>query len=329
MKRVVGLRIMGVLFCIFAFWSTCAFGQGEPFPVKPVNLYVGYPPGGFTAISCQSTAEAMKKYLNQPVIINFKPGAVQTIAMEFVKNSKPDGYNLLYLAHGTLLTKLAKDKKEGLPVKLQYDDLDFLGAGPSSPYTVAVNAESPWITIEDFISAARKSPGALNYGSDGIGATSHLLLELFPQKAGITLNHIPFQGGGPAVTALLGGHVQIITFSVTTLGAQIKPGGGLRPLMVFDKKRDPFLPDVPTALEKGYDISLSTWQGLSAPKGLPKSVGATLISAFEKAMKDPQVIQSMAKFYSSVTYLSPEETGKKALEEYKLYLDIWEKIGKK
>jgi tripartite-type tricarboxylate transporter receptor subunit TctC len=329
MKRMTTLRGFGVLIFIFAFWPTGAFGQGEPFPVKPVNMYVGYPPGGFTAISGQITAEAMKKYLNQPVVLNFKPGAVQAIATEFVKTSKPDGYTLLYLAQGNLTAKITKDKQEGVPLKFQIDDLEALGAGPYSPYTVAVNADSPWKTMEDFISAARKSPGSLNFGSDGIGASAHLLMEFFSQKAGISLNHIPFQGGGPAVTALLGGHVQIIAFSVTTLGAQVKPGGGLRPLLVFDKKRDLFLPDVPTALEKGYDIALSSWQGLRAPKGLPKPVSAILIDAFQKTMKDPQIIQSMAKFDCSVTYFSPEEMEKKNQEEYKLYLDVWEKIGKK
>lgn len=131
------------------------------------------------------------------------------------------------------------------------------------------------------------------------------------------------------MTALLGGHVQLITFSITTLGAQVKPGGGLRPLMIFAKKRDPGLPDVPTSLEKGYDIALASWQGLRGPKGLPKPVKASLVSAFEKTVKEPPIIQMLAKIDCGVTYFSPEETEKKTQEESKLFSEIWEKIGKK
>jgi len=328
-KESMSKRITLAFLFIIMLWSAYAFGQGETFPVKPINLYIGYPPGGNTAITGQIVAEGMKKYLNQPVIVNFKTGAVQAIAAEYVKNSKPDGYNLVYLAHGNLIAKLAKDKRDGVPLKFQMEDLDSLGAGPYSPWTIAVNAESPWKTIDDLIAAARKDPGALNYGTDGVGSCSHLLLELFSQKAGIVLNQIPFQGGGPAVTALLGGHVQLITFSTTTLGAQVKPGGGLRPLLVFEKKRDPGLPDVPTALEKGYDIVLASWQGLRGPKGIPKPVKATLISAFEKTVKEPLIVQNLAKLDCEVTYFSPEEVDKKVREENKLFSDIWDKIGKK
>jgi len=329
MKRMMILSVIGVLFVNFGVLATYANGQAEAFPVKPVDMYVGFPPGGFTAISGQMVAAGMKKYLNQPVIVNFKPGASQMIVAEFVKNSKRDGYTLFYMSLHDLHAKFALDKKEGLPVKVQFGEFESLGAGPSSPYLLAVNAESPWKTIEDFIAAARKSPGSLNYGSGGMGGCDQLVMGLFRQKAGIALNHIPFQGGGPATTALLGGHVQIITFSVVTLAAHVMPGGGLRPLMVFDKKRSPFLPDVPTALEKGYDIVLSTWQGLSAPKGLPRPVTASLINAFEKTMKDQDLVQSLAKFSASVTYFSPEEVEKKGQEEYKLFLDIWEKLGTK
>lgn len=180
MKRRMSQRVMGVLLLAFVLWPTYSFGQAEPFPVKPINVYVGYPPGGNTAITGQIVADGMRKYLNQPVIVNFKVGAVQAIAAEFVKNSKPDGYTLVYLAHGNLIAKIAKDKREGVPVKVQIEDLESLGAGPYSPWTIAVNGDSPWKTIEDLIAAARKSPGGLNYGTDGVG-------KLQPSVAGIIL----------------------------------------------------------------------------------------------------------------------------------------------
>lgn len=319
-----------VICSILIFLSTVAFGQGEPpFPTKPINMYVGYPPGGMTAITGQVTATGMQKYLKQPVVLNTKPGAVQLVAAEFVKNSKPDGYTILYASHTNLTAKLAMDKKDGVAVKFRMEDLDPLGAGPTSPYVMTVNKESPWKTVEDLIAAARKSPGSINFGPDGIGTCGHLLMELVSQKMGITLSTIPFQGAGPAITSLLGGHVQIVTNSVTTFGAHIKPGGGLRALMVFDTKRDPSLPDVPTSYEKGFNVSLTSWQGLRAPKGLPKPVRDSLVQAFEKTMKDPEILQAMVKLGGGITYWNPEETEKHTQDEYRLFSDIWAKIGKK
>jgi tripartite-type tricarboxylate transporter receptor subunit TctC len=325
MKRMAktAVLLLGLL------WSGTAFGQGSSFPVKPINLYVGYPPGGTTVITAQIVAEGMKKHLGQPVVLNFKPGAVQAIAAEFVKNAKPDGYTIAYFAHGNLVAKLAKDKIDGEPVKFQMEDLDPLGAGPYSPYVLAVNGTSPWKTIEDLVAAARKASGTLNYGPDGMGTSGHLLMELFAQKAGIVLSNIPFQGAGPAITALLGGHVQMVTYSNTALGAHVKPGGGLRPLIVFDKKRDPSLPNVPTALERGFDVTLTAWQGLRAPKGLPKIVRDKLVQTFEKAMKDPEILKTFANLDSGVAYLNPEDMEKQSQQEYRSYMEVWEKMRKK
>lgn len=330
MKSILKRRVFLVLFVGLVLSPIAAFGQGEPFPNRPINLYVGYAAGGSGAITGQVLAEGLKKYLNQPVILNLKPGAAQAVAAEFMKNSKPDGYNLLYLSQANWAAKLAKDKKEGAPIKVQIADLDYLGAAPYSPTVGATSIDSPWKKIEDSIAAARKSPGVLNFCSDGIGTANHLLGEYFSLKAGITMSHIPFQGGGPATTAVLGGHVQLIFNSLATLGAQVKPGGGLRPLVIFDNKRTPILPDVPTALEIGYDIVMSTsYYGLTAPKGLPKPVRDNLIQAFEKTVKDLQMIAMFTKVNATLSYQTPEESGKRIQDEYNLFLDIWDKIGKK
>lgn len=328
MKRV-GLHIVMAACCLSLLWMNIALGQEEPFPVKPINLYVGYPPGGATVITAQIAAEGMKKYLNQPVVLNFKTGAVQLVLGEFLKNSKPDGYTIGYFAHQNLIAKLAKDKVDGEPVKVRLEDLDALGAGPYSPYLLCVNRDAPWKTIEDLIAAARKAPGTLTHGEDGMWTSGHLLMELFAQKIGAPLTVIPFQGGGPAITALLGGHVNIVALSKTAFGPHIKSGGGLRPLVIFDKQREKTLPDVPTAMEKGLDITWAAWQGIRAPNGLPKAVRAKLVDAFEKTMKDPEILQALDKLESNVVYLSPEETQKQSVRELNLVLEVWEKANKK
>ncbi len=322
-------QIVMTIVCVSILWAASAMGQEEPFPVKPINMYVGYPPGGATVITAQVTADGMKKYLNQPVVMNFKTGAVQLVLGEFLKNSKPDGYTIGYFAHQNLIAKLAKDKVDGEPVKVRLEDLDSLGAGPYSPYLLCVSRTSPWQTIEDLIAAARKSPGKLTHGEDGMWTSGHLLMELFAQKIGTSLTVIPFQGGGPAITALLGGHIDIVALSKTAFGPHIKPGGGLRPLVIFDKQRERGLPDVPTAMEKGLDITWAAWQGLRAPNGLPKSVKAKLVDAFEKTMKDPEILQTLDKLESNVVYMDPEEAQKQSVRELNLVLEVWEKANKK
>lgn len=324
MKRIISLMGIVVVLVIFVFVNPNALGQEKKFPVKPINIYIGYSPGGAAAINAPILAEGMKKYLNHPVIVNFKPGAAQLIAAQFVKNSDPDGYTLFYPAYSELSAKVAQ---EGATLKFRLEDLDSLGAWASTPFTVTVNAKSPWKHVEDLIAAAKQSPGRLSHGSSGVGTANHLLAEFFSRETGIVLNHVPFSGGGPAITALLGGHVDMCCVSLASYGAHIKPGGGLRTLIVFDRERDTGFPEVPTALERGFNIALTSWWGLQAPKGLSKEVRLTLVRAIERAANDPEVISRLVNLGFNSTYLTPEEVNKKVQDEYELSLNIWEKIG--
>lgn len=322
MKKMVCNTI--VAFVILLFCTVDALGQEKGFPIKPINLYIGYSPGGGTANSGVIFAEGMKKHLRVPVIVNYKPGAAQLVAAEFMKNSNPDGYTLLYVCATELLPKLAL---ESSTTKFRLDDLESLGGSPNNALVFAVNAESPWKNLEDLVAAAKKSPGSLSFASSGVGTHTHLLKEVFSRKAGIVLNHVPFAGSGPANTALLGGHVHIASMGFSGYAGYMQPGGGLRVLAVFDQKRDPAFPDVPTAMESGYDIVALQWYELAAPMGLPKSVRATLVQATESVAKDPEVISKLSKLGFNSNYLSPEEVNRKIQEGYKLCLDTWEKIG--
>lgn len=325
MGKTMGKRIgMGVLIILlFCAWN--ALGQEKKFPVNPINLYIGYPPGGGVGNAAQILAEGLKKNLNQPVMVNFKPGAAQAIAGDFVSKCKADGYSLLYVTETDFIPKLIKDASL---LKYSMDDFVSLGASPYSPYALAVNAESPWKTLDDLISHGRKSPpGTLSYGSVGVATTAHLSAELFSQLTGIALNHIPFQGGGPADTALMGGHVHMCFGSVGRFGARLRPGGGLRPLAILDKKRVPDFPEVPTMLEKGYDIQLLLWNGLHAPKGLPLEVKNVLVQGFEKTAKDQEMITALGKAGYYHFYLNPEEQDRQIQVDYKLLHGVLVKAG--
>ncbi len=324
MVRMKLQSVTALFIVMLVCYAANALGQEREFPVRPINLYLGFAPGGGATHTGTVAADGMKKYLKQPVILNSKPGAAQAIAAEFVKNSNPDGYTLFWVAFADLETKMAKDRSS---LKFGLEDLDSLGAAPYTPYALVVNDESPWKTVEDLLSAARKSPGKLSHGSSGVGALTHIAAELFSMKTGIVLNHVPFAGGGPAITALLGKHVDIGFASVGTYGGHIKPGGGLRALAVFDRKRDFGLPDVPTTIERGIDITLTSWFGLQAPKSLPKSVRATLIEAFKNAVNDPQIISMLTKLGFNISYYSPEEVDRRVQEEYRQFQAVWKNVG--
>lgn len=324
MKRMAGQRIIVVVILILVFCAINALAQVKEFPSKPINVYCGYAPGGGATITGTIVGEGMKKYLKQPVILNYKPGAIQAIAAEFVVNSRPDGYTLFYPYHMDLAAKIAIDRSK---LNFGLKDLDSLGSGICIPIVCAVNAESPWKTVEDFIGGARRSPGSLIAGNVGYGGTGHLLGELFSMKTGIVLKHVPFSGGAPAISALLGGHIHVIFMTVGACGDHIKAGGGLRPLLIFEEKRVPSFPDVATAMERGIDMGLRGWYGLQAPKGLPKAVKATLVKSYENTLKDPEIISALNKVEYFVNYLGPEEVDKKVQEEYNLFLNLWEKLA--
>lgn len=327
MKRVIGQGGTGFILVILVFCAVNALGQEKEFPVRPINLYVGFSPGGGVALTSQIISEGMKKYLKQPVFVNFKPGAAQAIAAEFVKNSKPDGYTLFCTDFEPLIAKVVID---GPMLKFRLEDFESLGAGPYIVNVLAVNAESPWKTVEDFIAEAKKSPGKLNVGHAGHGTHAHLKEVLFCMKNGIVVNQIPHAGGGPIIPALLGKHIDAGISSLPSFAAHVMPGGGLRVLVVFDQRRNANLPDVPTAIEKGIDITAIDQFGLQAPKGLPKSVKDILVETYKKTIEDPEVISGMKKLVGvGINYLTQEEIDRRIQENYKLFQDIWKTTGLK
>ncbi len=323
MRRIVDLKVILLTVIIVAFSAVNLLGND--FPNRPINLYVGFAPGGAVALTAPIIAEGMKKYLKQPVFVNFKPGAGQALAADFIKNSKPDGYNLFNISIEPMIAKVVVD---GPTLAFRFEDFESLGAGPNICHILAVNAESRWKTLEDFIADARKSPGRLSIGHVGQNTNNQMKEVLFCMKTGIVLNEIPHAGAGQVVPALLGKHIDAGTGSLTSFAPHLKPGGALRALVVFDQKRNADFPDVPTALEKGIDITSIDHFGLQAPKGLPKETRTSIVQAFKKTTEDPEVIATFKKLVGvGLTYIAPEEMDRKILEDYKLFQDIAKRTG--
>lgn len=248
------------------------------------------------------------------------------MAADFVLKQPADGYNL-FIFPPDLAGKLAKD---GPQLSFKIEDFIPIGAFASTPAVVTVNKENKlFTTLEDFIANVKKAPGKYSYASVGIGSVVHLNTEVFMQRTGIRLNHIPFAGAAAAVPALLGGHVDLLLGSVSAVTSHVSAGGGLRGLAVLAPNRVYDLPDIPTALEKGFDINRGFWYYLSAAKGTPPAVMNVLMDVFKKTANDPQIKSALTKAGYNPLNLTPEQTWKLSRAEYDLAKDVFQKAESK
>jgi len=310
-----------------AFWLIAfAAAAQEPFPSRPISLIVPFPPGGVADIVGRPFADALSRELKTPVVMKNKTGAGGGIGMGFVAKAKPDGYTLL-LALSSISILPAADKVIGRPPLYQLDQLTPIARLTADPTVLAVRADSPWKTLQEFVDDARKRPGAINYGSSGNYGTMHMPMEMFAQSAGIKLLHVPFTGAGPAVVALLGGTIEAIASGPSTVIPHVK-AGKVRVLASWGDKRLASLPDVPTLTESGYEVVFFQWSGLFAPAGTPESVTATLREAARAAARDPKFIGALAAVETPVQYLDEPEMQKFWASDVKKLTDAVGRVGK-
>lgn len=266
----------------------------EPYPTKPVRIVVGFPASGMSDNLARALAVALSKQLGQQFLIDNKPGAGTTIAADNVAKSPPDGHTLFMQ---DLTTHAINASLYG---KLPYDSLsDFtpITLVARTPLVMVVTPASGIDSVKDLIARAKAKPGALNYGSSGIGTILHLSGELFKQRTAIDLNHVPYKGATGATTAMLGGEIQV-TFATMPTAVALINGGKVKAIAVTETKRAVGLPDVPTMQEAGvrdYDVAL--YNGILAPAGLPANLQNRLREEIIKAMQAPDV----KRFYQTVS----------------------------
>ena len=276
----------------------------EDYPTRPVRLIVGFPPGGATDLVARIIAPRLGEALHQQVVIDNRAGANGTIGAELAANATPDGYNLHLGTLGALVISPAI-------TKVQYDPLkDF------ATISMAVQLQNMFIvhptvaakSIPDLIALAKKKPGALNYASSGLGSPGHLAGELFKTMARVDMVHIPYKGGGPALTDLLGGQVPIFVAVISTGVPPVKAGRAVA-LAVTGAKRSPALPDVPTVAEtpglKGYEAS--NWYGMVAPADTPKPVIERLHKDISTTLQSAEVRDTLLTRGIETVVTSPEE----------------------
>jgi tripartite-type tricarboxylate transporter receptor subunit TctC len=281
--------------------------SAQPYPTKPINILVGFAPGGTMDISTRVLSSKAEKFLGQPFLISNNGGGGGSVALGIVAKERSDGY---YLAGCTSTGLIRIPQFRPVPYKLE-DFVPIMHFG--APQTgVVVKADSPFRTFKDLVEYAKKNPGKVTYSSTGVGSPMHLAMEYVAKQEGIQWTHVPYPGSTPALTALMGGHVTAQSGSTEWI-PQIR-AGEVRLLATHGEKRMKIFPDVPTFRELGYDFINETVFMVAAPKGTPSPIVKRLEEAFHKAMDDPEFIQVMEKMEIEITYRNSEDT-KKYLEE--------------
>jgi len=280
--------------------------QAQDYPTRPVTMIVAFPPGGVAELVGRPLAASMEKTLGQPVIILNRSGAGGAVGTTAAAKAAPDGYTILMTLSSISIFPVS-DPMQGRPAPYQISDFMPIALVTADPTVLVVSAASPYRTIQDFVAAARANPGKINYSSSGIFGTLHVAMEMFAGAAGIQLFHVPYQGGGPAVTALLGGQVQALASGPAAAVGQIK-GGKMRALAGWGAKRLDLMPELPTFMELGYkDVEFYIWSGVVAPAAIPPNVQHRLRAAVRAAVADPQFTGAMAKVSTPISYLDAPE----------------------
>jgi len=323
MRSILKSVLLGL--AILAMANTPASAQD--FPVKPVTFIVPFPPGGLVDLTARPIAAALERVWKQPMVISNRPGASGGVGMIVGANARPDGYTLLF-THPSISTIPAADVIFDRPPSFDKSQFMPLSLIVADPLIVVVKADSPLMTFEDFVAAARKAPGSLAYSTSGAYGAIHLPCEMLAHAAGIKLKHVAYTGGGPMLTALLGGHVQMTALSPAQSIPQIK-SGQIRALLNTGAKRVAMLPDVRTVFDLGYnDAEFYLWCGLFGPAKLPDPIADKVRAGVAQAVRDPEYLKLMQNAGLPVEYKDGPDFRKFWLEDAKRIEAAIKRIGK-
>lgn len=291
------------------------------FPTRPITLIVPFPAGGSTDRHFRLLAELAGKQLGQNVVVENRPGGGGTTGPgNMALNAKPDGYTIAQFPMGMLRVPHMQ-RTAWNPLT----DFSFIIGISGYTFGLTVRTDSPYKSFKDYIEAARKQPGKIDYGSTGVGSSPHLHMEELAQNAGVTLNHIPFKGNADLTQALLGGHV--MAQSDASGWDKYVDGGQMRLLVTFGEKRTKRWPSVPTATELGYGVVSTSPYGLCGPKGMDPAVVKTLHDAFKKAMDDPKHLELLAQLSQDLWYQSSDAYAQWVRVNYVKEKRFIEKLG--
>ena len=289
-----------------------AGAAAQTYPDRAIRMIVPYPPAGGTDIVARIVNEPLTALLGQPIVVDNKGGAAGNLGTELAARAAPDGYTILF----TLSSHTINPKLYG---KLPFDvEKDFAPVSLAAyiPQLVAVHPDLPVKNIQELIAYAKARPGKLNYGSVGVGSPSHIAGELLKLKTGIDIVHVPFKGGGPAVTAALGGQIEVVIVSMPAAYQHVK-AGKLRPIAVASDKRSIAAPEIPTILEQGVDCVVNSWYGALVPAKTSPAIIAKLGDAMKKALDSPATKEKLLAQGAEAAWTTPTEFDALMKEELK------------
>jgi tripartite-type tricarboxylate transporter receptor subunit TctC len=311
-QRTYAIRKRALRLAAVASLFAAAAALAQTYPSKPIRVLIGYPPGGSADAGVRPLGRALEPLLGQPLIIENRPGNAGGVAMEFMARAPADGYTLYYFDSGPL--NVAPHLS-----KVGYHNLTsftHLGHVCGSGSLLVVHPSTPFTSVADVVAASKREPSRWSYGTSGVGGPHHLSGEYFKSVTGASLLHVPYKGGGPAMTDLLGGQIPILFSSLGPAVGAVK-SGRIRALAVTSLSRSAAFPDVPTMDEaglKGFDST--AWYGLLGPAGLPQEVVARLTQALAKAGTDKSLLERINATGCDAEILTPAQTVEKIKADY-------------
>ncbi len=319
MRKVATFSV--ILLTLVLSHGPCLFAQG--YPDRPINLIISMAPGDGVDVSGRLVADELARLLKVSVVPVNKPGAAGGIGTDIVAKARNDGYTLLLTPSASIIYN-----KVLHPQDVSYDsfkDLTPLGLSTISPALMVVRSDAPYKDFKEMIEYAKKNPGKIRCGTPGVGTVSDFDMEIIKALTGVSITVVPFKGASPAVTAILGGHVDAVVAAIGPLISHVR-SGKTRGVLISD--RFPDLPDVPTLKQLGYpqDI-LGIWFAFFGPSGIPAQVKETLVLAIEKAVRDPAIFSKVSKLGMIQEFEPPKKLYLRMQEEYKMVDEIAKRAG--
>ncbi|MBU3617172.1 tripartite tricarboxylate transporter substrate binding protein [Polynucleobacter sp. JS-Polo-80-F4] len=269
----------------------------QDYPNKPIKFLVGYAPGGAVDLVARTLGQSLSASVGQPVLIENKPGAGTNIAVKQLIDSPPDGYTLMVAANA-LAANMSLYKPQPFDIDKDITPIALIGR---VPVVIATSADSKYQKLSDLIKAAKANPDFITYGTPGNGATPHMAMKFFEQVAGISLKHVPYKGGTPAITDLIGGQLDLVAVNMLEVAPHVK-SGKLKIVAVMSSKRSPLFPDVPTVAESGFPgFEASVWYSLIAPAKTPPSIVKMLHAQVEKALQSKEMMERLGSVGGEVS----------------------------